>query len=161
MATYTTLASVYVNDVLVASGNVQLLNVAPSLFTANATGQGVPAGVVLRVKANGAQSFEPLAEFDQTTNRFVAKAINLGPAGERVFTILFGTGFRRRTGLENVSVAAAGLALPVSFAGAQGDLAGLDQLNVELERTLIGRGEITLQTLIDSREANAVTIRVQ
>ncbi|MBI1760780.1 MAG: hypothetical protein HYR56_05015 [Acidobacteria bacterium] len=160
-AIYTTLASVYVNDVLVASGNVQLTNVAPSFFTANATGQGVPAGVVLRVKANGSQSFEPLAEFDQATNRFVAKAINLGPAGERVFVVLFGTGFRRRTGLENVSVSIAGLALPVSFAGAQGDLAGLDQLNVEMERALAGHGEVTLQTLIDNRPANAVTIRMQ
>src|SRR5262249_52862305 len=38
---------------MVSQGEIQVSGVAPSLFTANASGMGVPAGVLLRVKANG------------------------------------------------------------------------------------------------------------
>jgi uncharacterized protein (TIGR03437 family) len=36
----------------------------------------------------------PVAQFDAATARFVATPIDLGPEGEQVFLILFGTGFR-------------------------------------------------------------------
>jgi hypothetical protein len=39
----------------------------------------VPAAVVLRIKANGAQSFEALTQFNQATNRFEPAPIDLGP----------------------------------------------------------------------------------
>jgi len=43
---------------------VGLINtVAPSLFTADASGQGV-AAIALLVKADGSQSYEPIAQFD-------------------------------------------------------------------------------------------------
>ena len=49
------------NTVPVASGVAQITTVAPGLFSANSSGQGVAAAVALRVKADGAQSYEPVA----------------------------------------------------------------------------------------------------
>lgn len=40
--------------------------VAPALFTADASGRGLAAALVLRIKADNSQSFEPVARFDAT-----------------------------------------------------------------------------------------------
>jgi uncharacterized protein (TIGR03437 family) len=59
--------------------------------------------------------------------------------------ILFGTGWRYRRALADVSATAGGVTTPVSFAGAQGDLVGLDQANLLLPHSLKGRGEIEVR----------------
>lgn len=141
-----------------ALGTVNIAPVAPGLFAANANGQGVPAAVVLRVKANGAQSYEALARFDQAQNRFVTAPIDLDMAGDQLFLLLFGTGLRFNSGLAGVTVRLGGVDAPVSFAGAQGDLAGLDQVNVGVPRALAGRGEVDLVLTVDGSAAN--TLRV-
>jgi hypothetical protein len=46
----------------------QITSIAPGLFTANGNGQGVPAAVALRVRADGAQSYELVAVFDAAQN---------------------------------------------------------------------------------------------
>src|SRR5262245_17336033 len=87
-----------------AVGVVEIASVAPGLFSANADGQGVAAAVVLRIKADGAQSFEPVAQFDAGQNRIVPAPIDVGNPAEQVFLLLFGTGFRHRSDLANVAV---------------------------------------------------------
>src|SRR5262249_11393410 len=54
-----------------------------------------------------------------------------------------------------------GLDAPVMFAGAQADLAGVDQLNIQLPQGLKGRGDVTVVFTIDGLKTNPVTIRVQ
>lgn len=82
-------------DGTISRGMLTIRAVAPAIFTANSNGRGVPAANLLRVKADGAQIFEPLAEFDAAEGRFKTKPIDLGPEGERVFLILYLTGLRR------------------------------------------------------------------
>jgi uncharacterized protein (TIGR03437 family) len=144
-----------------ATGAVLNDSVAPGLFTANADGQGVPAAVVLRVKADGSQSFEPLASLDPQQNRLVPSPIELGPPGEQVFLLLFGTGLRGRSSLAAAKVTFGGEAGQVSFAGAQGDLVGLDQVNVAVPRALAGRGVVNLLLTVDDRVANTVQINIK
>jgi hypothetical protein len=72
-------------DGKVSTGVMQIASVAPGLFSADASGQGVASGVALRVKADGAQTYEPIARFDQAQNRFVAVPIDLGLATDQVF----------------------------------------------------------------------------
>ncbi|MGH9936848.1 MAG: hypothetical protein ACREAM_11420, partial [Blastocatellia bacterium] len=64
-------------DGAVSMGNVNIAPVAPGLFAANANGQGVAAATALRVKADGARIFEPVAVFDQARNQFVPTPIDL------------------------------------------------------------------------------------
>src|SRR5205085_6937033 len=51
------------------SGVLTIKALAPALFAANASGQGVAAGLVLRQRS-GVQTFEPLAQFDASLNRY-------------------------------------------------------------------------------------------
>lgn len=140
-----------------ASEWTQVLSIAPGLFTANATGQGVPAASLLRIKADGSQSYEPVARFDQAQNRFVPVPIDLGASTDQVFLVIFGTGFRRAD-RELVEAEVGGLRAGVVYAGPQGDFTGLDQVNINLPRRLTGRGEVMVKLMVDDQKANLVTV---
>lgn len=142
-------------------GTVNVAAVAPGLFSANSSGQGVAAAIALRVKADGSQSFEPVSRFDSAAGQFVAAPLDLGPAGEQVFLLLFGTGLRGRSNLSAVTATVGGVAAEVVYAGAQGDLVGLDQVNLRLPRALAGRGEVALALTVDGKAANAVRVAVK
>ncbi|MDX2043863.1 MAG: NF038122 family metalloprotease [Acidobacteriota bacterium] len=142
----------------VADGLVEITSVAPALFTANASGSGLAAAVLLRVKADGAQIFEAISRFDSTTNSVVPVPIDFGAATDRLFLLLFGTGIGGRSSLNAVAVQVGGENAPVSYAGAQGDFVGLDQINAELPRNLIGKGSVTVNVTVDNRTANPVTV---
>jgi uncharacterized protein (TIGR03437 family) len=144
----------------VSIGNVTIATVVPGLFSANANGQGVAAATVLRVTAEGEQIFEPVATFDTTLNRFVPAPIDLGPEGDQVFLILFGTGFRAVSGLPAVTAKIGGEEVEVLFSGAQGGFVGLDQANVRIPRSLTGRGEVDVEMTFDSKNTNIVRIGV-
>ncbi len=149
----------------VAQGNAQISNVAPGLFTANASGQGVAAAVALRIRAVGTQSYEPVARFDSAQNQFVAVPIDLGPdlgnASDQVFLILFGTGLRYRSSLSAMFASLGGVDCQVTYAGEQGGFVGLDQVNVRLSRSLIGRGELDVALIADGQAANAVKANIK
>jgi uncharacterized protein (TIGR03437 family) len=146
------------NDVgEVSLGTASVNRVAPGIFTANANGQGVAAALALRIKANGQQVYEPAARYDDTVKHFVTLPIDLGNADEQVFLLLFGTGWRNRSDLSNVSITIAGQRVEALFAGAQGS-PGLDQLNLRLPHTLAGRGEVDVVVQVDGQTANLVKI---
>lgn len=146
---------------IVASEMLPVAAVAPGLFTANANGQGVPAAVALRVIANGEQRVDPVARFDQQTGRFVSLPIDLGAADEQVFLILFGTGWRGHSGLETIKASIGGEPAEVLFAAGLPNFAGLDQANLRLPRSLIGKGEVSVLFTVGNRSANTVTINVR
>jgi uncharacterized protein (TIGR03437 family) len=148
-----------------AQGSIQIAMVAPGLFTANASGQGVAAAWALRVKADSAQAYEPVIQFDAARQQFVARPIDLGPdlgnATDQVFLILYGTGLRYRSALSAVTVKAGGVEAPVSFSGAATGFVGLDQINARLPRSLIGRGEVDVVLMVDGQAANTVKISIK
>ncbi len=112
------------------SGAAAVGVVGPGFFTANSNGQGVVAANALRVKADDSQSYEPVSQYDAAQKKFVPVPIDLGPATEKVYLILYGTGLRHRSSLSAVTVTIGGLNAEVSYAGAQGYYVGLDQVNV-------------------------------
>lgn len=150
----------------VSTATLMVANIAPALFSADASGQGPAAAVILRIKAGGTQSFEPVAEFNPVLNRFVTRPIDLGPdlgaASDQVFLLLFGTGIRGRdTQQGQISATLGSRYLPVEFAGAQGTLTGVDQVNVRLPRTLIGQGEIEATLFVDQLASNKVRLNIR
>jgi uncharacterized protein (TIGR03437 family) len=148
-------------DGSVSTGVVQISSIAPGLFSANADGQGPAAAVALRIRANGEQVFEPVARFDSTTGKFVTLPIDLGPDTDQVFLVLFGTGERFRFSLATVSATIGGSNAEVLYAGPAGGFVGLDQNNIRLSRSLIGRGEVDVKLTLDGRMSNAVKINVR
>jgi uncharacterized protein (TIGR03437 family) len=142
-------------------GTVNITAVSPGLFAANASGTGLAAATILRVKADTSQTFEAVGQFNPVTGSFTAIPIDLGPPSDQVFLLLFGTGFRANGGLPNVSVQIGGTAANVFYAGAQGDFVGLDQANVLIPRSLIGRGEVNVTMTIGAKTSNAIKISIK
>ena len=150
-----------IHDETVAAASPQIEMVSPGLFSANANGQGLMTGLALRVKADGSQSFEPVARFDEEKKQFVATPIELRPATDRVFLVMFATGLRNRSSLGSVSVNIGGVSTDALYAGPQGSFAGLDQLNVLLPRNLAGRGEADVAVTVDGKQANALKVTIK
>jgi uncharacterized protein (TIGR03437 family) len=150
---------VWRGETLAAVGTTELNFFAPALFAANSDGQGAAAAVVQRVKADGAQVYESILERDPD-GRFAVKPIDLGPEGERVYLLLFGTGIAARRPWHTVTAEADGTPLEVTYAGPQSQFIGLDQINVLLPRTLVGKGEVGISISISGLKSNRVTIRL-
>ncbi len=148
-------------DEAVATGTVQITTSSPGLFAANANGQGIAAAVALRVRANGSQVYEPVAQLDTSLNRFVPRSIDLGPENEQVFLILFGTGIRNRVSPLPVLARIGGIDAPVLYAGSQGSLVGADQVNLRVPRSLVGRGEVDVTLTVDGKTSNTVRVSVR
>jgi uncharacterized protein (TIGR03437 family) len=146
---------------VVAAGKAQVAPVSPALFAANASGMGVASALALRVKADGAQKYETVARFDTAEEMFIAEPIDLGPEGDQVFLILFGTGFRFASGSTGITATVGGSPAEVLFAGPQGQFAGLDQLNARLDRRLRGRGVVDVAVTVDGHSSNILQVSVQ
>jgi uncharacterized protein (TIGR03437 family) len=108
---------------------VTIAAVAPALFTLNAA--ALAAAYVVRVR-QGNQTVEPISD-----------PIDLGPPGDQVYLSLFGTGLRGAPPGQ-VSVGIQGIDAPVIYAGPQSQFSGLDQVNVQLPRELIGTGDVSV-----------------
>ena len=140
-----------------SSGKVQIMNVAPGLFSANSSGQGYAAAVVYRIKPNGIWRYEPVVQFDQDSNQFVAVPIDLDAPDDQVFLILFGSGLRGRSSLSAVTATVGGISAEVTYAGLQG-LAGVDQINLRLPASLAGKRDVEVKINVDGLSANPVTV---
>jgi uncharacterized protein (TIGR03437 family) len=139
---------------LIAAGLVEIDRVAPGLFSANSSGQGVAAGFWIRVSAGGAQSQGYL--FDLATSKSVP--LDLGPPTDQVYLSLYGTGFR---GGANATATVGGVSVPVyGFIGVAG-YQGLDVINIgPMPRTLIGSGEVNVAFSVDGKAANPTSINI-
>ncbi|MFN0111428.1 MAG: hypothetical protein ACKVZH_21400 [Blastocatellia bacterium] len=143
---------------VISQGAISIAAVAPGLFTANASGSGLAAATLLRIRADGSQSYEPIARFDSAAGRIVAVPISFGAATDQLALLLFGTGLRRNSGLAGVMTRIGGVEVQTLFAGAQGDFVGLDQMNLLLPRVLARRGEVDVVVTVDGRTANTVRV---
>jgi uncharacterized protein (TIGR03437 family) len=159
---------------VVSQGSIEVSSVALSLFTANANGAGVPAGVILRVGSNGQQTYEPLARFDAGLKQFVPASINRRP-GDQLFLILYGTGLKQAANTdgnaangvaENVLVTVGGVNAQVVFAGSAPGFAGLEQINIRIpDNTPTNPNTqvvVRARDLLNNwKQANGVTIAIQ
>ncbi len=145
-------------DNVVAVGSLTVAPVNPGLFTANATGQGVVAGVALRVTSIG-QAFEPLYRFEGS--QAVPVPVDLGPQTDQVYLVIYGSGLRG-AGLTTVKATVGGVDVPVLFAGAAPGLAGVDQINLgPLPRSLAGRGPVDLILSAGNLASNTVRVTIK
>jgi len=152
-------ATVLNNGTAVASGSLEVRSEAPTIFTANATGQGVAAAQIQRVQPDGTTTYESVAVYDQSTGQFTAAPIAFN--GDRLFLLLYGTGFDAASGPAGAVVMIGTTAAQATFSGPQGQFAGLDQIDAELPSSLAGAGEVTVNAMVDGNAANPVTISFQ
>jgi uncharacterized protein (TIGR03437 family) len=143
---------------------VQML--APAFFTAD--GSGTAAATAVRVLSNGTQI--PVPVFTCSNGRCNPVPIDLGQGP--VYLSLYGTGFRHRSANPN-GVPLAGCQIQnqipfATYAGPQGLLPGLDQLNLQLPQ-VSGAGEmdvvcsfsLNIQALVERSFSRAVKINIR
>ena len=145
-------------DGVISIGSIRVTPTAPGLFAANGDGKGVAAGVALRVLPDGSQSYQELAVYDPDRREYVAAPLDLS-SGE-VYLVLFGTGLRG-AGAGSISLKAGGQDVPLTYAGAQGAFAGVDQINARLPRDLSVKGELDVVLTVDGGAANTVKVAVK
>ncbi|HWQ31953.1 MAG TPA: SBBP repeat-containing protein [Blastocatellia bacterium] len=148
------------SNAIISAGVINVAAISPGLFTADSSGGGAPAAYAIRVKANNQQSYEAVS------SGATPMPIDLGPQGEQIFLVLYGTGLRGRSALNAVTVnflsgnsivAATG----VEYASVAPGFVGLDQVNLILPRSLAGRGMLDLVVIADGQMTNAVKVNVK
>ncbi len=127
------------------SGTALIGATAPGLYTTGQTGLGPAAAQV--VNSQGAYS--------NTFQCASGSACALVPidVSASSYLILYGTGIRGGT-QAGVSVTIGNIDAPVLFAGPQGPLAGLDQVNVALPAALKGRGQLVVTVSVNGQATN-------
>jgi len=130
-------------DGTISATQVQVARTAPGIFSADSTGSGEAAALAT---PDGLRYFT--APFDVTVD------------GRPNYLILFGTGFRLTTH-DRVQVLFDDAPAQVAFAGAQGALVGLDQINVIIPQQLRGKGLVNVRVVVDGVEANTVQVRIK
>jgi uncharacterized protein (TIGR03437 family) len=152
--------SIFSSTGTITPGVIQVGKLSPALFAADASGQGVAAASVQRVKADGTSSYEVAYTLD-AQNKPVAKPIDLGPESEQVYLLLFGTGIQFRAALADVMVTIGGVPAEVTYAGPQGFFVGVDQINVKLARSLSGRQDVDVVLMAAGKLANTVKVNIK
>jgi subtilisin len=145
-------------DGKVSAGTVQITPVSLGLFSANANGKGVAAADIVRVTAANVQTFEDVAVFAMAANAWIPRCFSLGPVGENVYPVMYGTGVR---GIATSALTATigGTIIPVTFSGPQGVYVGLDQINLgAIPRGLIGKDVVNVVIRVNGQPANTVQL---
>jgi uncharacterized protein (TIGR03437 family) len=142
----------------IATALAYVENTAPAIFTAVAGGEGAPAGVAVRVTADGSRVTVPLARC--ADSGCLPVAIDLGGPEDRTYLLLAGTGIRR-AGEGQVTARADDVELLVAGFAAQAEGVGMDEVSIELPHALAGAGDVQVQLAIGEKLANPVTIVVK
>lgn len=148
-------------DTTYAQGTVPVETVAPGIFSVSADGSGIASALIQRVKIDGSQSWEAVAQYDATQKKYVAIPIDLSNSTDQVYLVVFGTGFRNRTMLGSVDCTIDGVSTAVSYAGPQGYYIGVDQANALIPSSLAGRRTVNVILRVDAKQSNAVTINIK
>lgn len=139
-----------------ALASLNIAPIGPALYSATADGRGTPAAILGRLSPSGSATFEPT--FDCSGNTCSPKALDISPADD-FYLALFGTGIRGRSALNRVTVTIGGIGIVPIFAGAQPEYPGLDQINLLLPKSLVGRGRVTVSVTVDGAASNALNLQ--
>jgi uncharacterized protein (TIGR03437 family) len=143
-------------------GLIRVSRVVPGVFTANSNGSGPAAAAILRVKPDGSQAFESMVQADPANEgKYITLPIDLGSGTDKVFLVLFGTGFRFRSALSAVTATIGGTDASIAYAGVAPDFIGLDQSNILIPLSLKGRGEVDVLLKVDGKTSNPVKLNLK
>ena len=146
-----------------ASAIILITVTAPGLFSENGNGQGVAAGYLITVHADGTQSPQsPLFQFNPNLNpgQYVPIPIVWNSATDLQYLVLYGTGIRN--GASNVTATINGISVPVLYSGPQPQFADEDQVNIgPIPQSLKGAGSVNIVITVNGQASNTVTVSIQ
>jgi uncharacterized protein (TIGR03437 family) len=137
------------------TATIRIGSVSPGLFELNTA--GLAAAWVLPFISGVGQN--PQAVYQLSPINVVPFPISLGPATERAYLELFGTGIRNA---KSVTVTVGGVGVPVLYSAAAPGFAGEDQVNIgPLPQSLAGQGSVNILLTADGEAANTVNVTIQ
>jgi len=139
---------------------LNIVRISPGVFSANQNGEGVPSAYILRVKPDNTRINEPILRFDSAQGKFVTVPYDMGPTGDNLFLVLFGTGFTNRSTAPEMGASATigGTGVQVTFAGQQSEFIGLNQANLLLPRNLTKGAEVDVILTVEGKVANTLKV---
>jgi uncharacterized protein (TIGR03437 family) len=124
----------------------EIVAVDPGIYGVN----GMALGFIFQV-VNGVQQVTSIIQNNALTP--------IDVAGGQTYLVLFGTGIHNHV---NPVVANIGKKkVTAAFAGAQGDYAGEDQINIQLPASLAGAGVIAVSLTVDGQTSNSLNIQIR
>jgi uncharacterized protein (TIGR03437 family) len=114
------------------------------------------ADVVLH--AAGARSITAHGDGTQSVRPIGAAPVDLGASTDMVALDFYASGVRDGSAIE---VRIGGQSVPVLYAGAAEHFAGLDQISVQLPRSLAGSGDADVLLTVDGQTAEPVRVHIQ
>ncbi len=133
--------------------------VAPALFSADATGNGVALATAELDTAGGQKTPETVYECSTTC---ASVPLDLGKSSDNLYVTFQGTGIRGRSSLRNVVAEVGGIAAHVEAAAkSPGADPGMDYISLIIPHLLKGSGEVPVVVTVDGFTANVVTITLK
>jgi uncharacterized protein (TIGR03437 family) len=147
------------------SSTAQIQTVAPGLFTADGSGQGVVAATAYRTIAPSTLA-TPVQVFQCSSGAppvCTSVPINLG-VDTPISVTFYATGLRGRSSDSAVSVTIGGQSMQVRSISSQDDstaLAGIDEVTIGLPLSLRNAGEVDVVLAVDGASSNTGRINIQ
>jgi uncharacterized protein (TIGR03437 family) len=145
-------------------------NVSPAIYTILSNGSGPAAGFINVYPSSGPSTSQPIFNCSPTCT-----TVPVSISGGSAYLVLFATGIENHqkavtatigpsavtywAGQEVVS--AGSKTVTASFAGAQGQFTGLDQVNIPIPASFAGAGSLYVQLHADGFNSNVVQIQLQ
>jgi uncharacterized protein (TIGR03437 family) len=143
-----------------ASGSAQIDAVGPGLYSMSGDGQGVAAATAAIYTSDG--QILPQNVFQCNSSGVCTSVpLNLGNPGDQLAVVLYGTGLRNISSIQNAFITIGSMRAKLLYVGAQPQYPGLDQANVVIPRALAGAGEVPVALTVDGQTANVVTLNIK
>jgi N-acyl-D-amino-acid deacylase len=140
-------------------GPVRIEPVAPGLFSADRTGQGVALATLALTAEDGTETSTAVYECSEDGASCTAKALEI-PSGSTALLKLTATGVRNRAELSALTAKIGDLDVEVVAADAAEE-PGRDTITLRLPAGLAGRGEVDVRVTAGERASNAVKINLR
>ncbi len=140
------------NNGIQSVGKVKIVTAAPGIFTVTGNGSGRAAalcGALVDITVGGMPSVDFVIS---------QQPCDVGTPQRAAFLIIFGTGWRL-SGTTTVTIG--GETLTPTFAGAQPNFAGVDQINLPLTQSLKGKGSVDLLVTAAGVASKTVTVLIK
>jgi uncharacterized protein (TIGR03437 family) len=134
------------------------LGINGTLTTSVSDSQASVAHAGVGLEAAGAQAITAHADGTQSVRSLGAAPIDLGSPADVVVLQFYASGV---SGAAEVRAQIAGEPAPVLYAGPAGHFPGLEQVSVQVPRSLAGRGDADVTLTVDSQASNPVSIHIQ
>src|SRR5262249_13194711 len=149
------------DDAGVAVARVNAVQTAPGIFTADASGTGYPAALVLRVKADGAQAYEPIVTRN-AAGQLAPRPIDMGPETDQLFLVLYATGARGKNATGSGMASIGNVPAQVHYLAPAPGFVGVEQGNILIPRSLKGvNRDVEVKLSVDGIPSNPVMIYIK